>query len=34
MTILRNAGISPTRRAQTLSMDEWGSLYREYVSAI
>ena len=34
MTILRNAGISPTRRAQTLSMDEWGDLYREYVSAI
>ena len=32
MTILRNAGISPTRRAQTLSMDEWGDLYREYVS--
>ena len=34
MTILRNAGISPMRRAQTLSMDEWGDLYREYVSAI
>ena len=34
MTILRNAGISTTRRAQTLSMDEWGDLYREYVSAI
>ena len=32
MALLRNAGISPTRRAQTLSMDEWGDLYREYAS--
>ncbi len=34
MALLRNAGISPTRRAQTLSMDEWGDLYREYASAL
>ena len=32
MALLRNAGISPTRRAQTLSINEWGDLYREYVS--
>ena len=34
MALLRNAGISPTRRAQTLSMDEWRDLYREYASAL
>ena len=32
MPLLRNAGISPTRRAQTLSIEEWGTLYREYAS--
>ena len=32
IVLLRNAGIAPTRRAQTLSMDEWGDLYREYAS--
>ena len=32
MTLLQSAGISPTRRAQTLSVDEWGDLYREYAS--
>ena len=32
--LLRGAGISPTRRAQTLSIDEWGDLYREYASAL
>ena len=32
MPLLRNAGISPTRRAQTLSIDEWKTLYREYAS--
>ena len=32
MALLRNAGISPTRRAQTLSINEWGDLYRKYVS--
>ncbi len=34
MTLLRNAKVSPTRRAQTLSIAEWGDLYREYVSAL
>ena len=34
MALLRNAGIAPTRRAQTLSIDEWGDLYREYASAL
>ena len=34
MPLLRNAQISPTRRAQTLSIDEWKTLYREYVSAL
>ena len=33
MTLLQNTGISPTRRAQTLSIAEWGDLYREYDSA-
>ncbi len=32
MALLRNAEISATRRAQTLSIDEWGDLYREYAS--
>ena len=30
--LLRDAGIDPERRAQTLSVEEWGNLYREYVS--
>ena len=30
--LLRGAGIAPERRAQTLSVEEWGNLYREYVS--
>lgn len=30
--LLRGAGIAPERRAQTLSVEEWGSLYREYIS--
>ncbi len=34
MALLGNAEISPTRRAQTLSIDEWRDLYREYVSAL
>ena len=34
MPLLRNAQISPTRRAQTLTIDEWKTLYREYVSAL
>ena len=34
LALLENAGISPTRRAQTLSIDEWGDLYREYVSVL
>ena len=34
MALLKNAGISPTRRAQTLSIDEWGDVYREYASAL
>ena len=34
MALLKNAGISPTRRAQTLSIDEWGDLYREYASTL
>ena len=34
MGLLRNAGISPTRRGQTLSIEEWGDLYREYVSTL
>ena len=33
MALLQAAGISPTRRAQTLSIKEWGDLYREYNSA-
>ncbi len=33
MKLLTNSGISPTRRAQTLSIEEWGDLYREYSSA-
>lgn len=27
MTLLQNAGIDPARRAQTLSIEEWGQLY-------
>ena len=34
MEMLKAAGISPTRRAQTLSIDEWGALYREYASTL
>ena len=34
MALLNNAGISPTRRAQTLSIAEWGDLYHEYASAL
>ena len=34
MALLRKAGISPARRAQTLSIDEWGDLYREYASVL
>ncbi len=34
MALLHSAGISPTRRAQTLSIDEWRDLYREYVSTL
>ena len=34
MPLLRNAQISPTRRAQTLSIDEWKTLYREYASTL
>ena len=29
-SMLRRAGVDPKRRAQTLSLPEWGSLYREY----
>ena len=28
--LLADAGIDPTRRAQTLSLDEWAALYEEY----
>lgn len=31
--VLREAGIEPTRRAQTLSMEEWLRLYRAYQDA-
>ena len=31
--VLRNAGIEPTRRAQTLSLQEWLRLYRAYQEA-
>ena len=34
MALLQSAGISPTRRAQTLSIDEWRDLYCEYVSTL
>lgn len=34
MALLRKAGIPPTRRAQTLSIEEWGDLYRDYVSTL
>ena len=34
MALLGNAEISPTRRAQTLSIDEWRDLYREYASTL
>ena len=34
MALLKNAGISPTRRAQTLSIDEWGDLHSEFTSAL
>ena len=34
IALLRNARISPTRRAQTLSIDDWGDLYREYASGL
>ncbi|MXY43527.1 MAG: ribosomal RNA small subunit methyltransferase A [Dehalococcoidia bacterium] len=34
MALLRNAEISATRRAQTLSIKEWGNLYREYASTL
>lgn len=30
--LLEGASIAPERRPQTLSVEEWGSLYREYVS--
>ena len=30
--LLHGAGIDPERRAQTLSVEEWGRLYREHVS--
>jgi len=29
-TILSNAGIDPSRRAQTLALQEWSNLYRSY----
>ncbi|MCI0842068.1 MAG: 16S rRNA (adenine(1518)-N(6)/adenine(1519)-N(6))-dimethyltransferase, partial [Chloroflexi bacterium] len=28
--MLRDAGIDPKRRPQTLSLDDWGRLYREH----
>jgi 16S rRNA (adenine1518-N6/adenine1519-N6)-dimethyltransferase len=31
-TLLSSADVDPTRRAQTLSIDEWGQLYHRYVS--
>jgi 16S rRNA (adenine1518-N6/adenine1519-N6)-dimethyltransferase len=31
--VLTAAGIDPSRRAQTLSVEEWASLYRAYESA-
>lgn len=34
MALLQSARISPTRRAQTLSIEEWRDLYREYVSTL
>ena len=34
MALLGNAEISATRRAQTLSIKEWGTLYREYASTL
>lgn len=34
MALLRDAGIAPTRRAQTLSIDEWGDLYHEYAASL
>ena len=34
LTMLESAGISPARRAQTLSIEEWGQLYREYASTL
>jgi 16S rRNA (adenine1518-N6/adenine1519-N6)-dimethyltransferase len=30
MTLLQAAGIDPTRRAETLSLEEWGRLWRKY----
>ena len=32
-TLLADAGIDPTRRAQTLSLDEWAALYEKYSAA-
>ena len=32
MMMLQAVGIAPTRRAQTLSINEWGDLYHEYSS--
>ncbi len=34
LTMLSDAGISPIRRAQTLSIEEWGDLYHEYASTL
>lgn len=34
LALLGSAGISPTRRAQTLSIDDWGDLYAEYASTL
>jgi len=34
MALLENAKISATCRAQTLSIKEWGNLYREYASTL
>ena len=34
LRMLDRAGIPPSRRAQTLSIDEWGRLYHEYASLL
>ena len=34
LRMLSSAGISPTRRAQTLSIEEWGDLHSEFTSAL